>query len=146
MTTPTAGLERECHAFTRLLTGKAPTAYITRKYLDAHGVRPDLAATAGFERVLVRHAARGPLMARLADAYARRLFPRGSFRKKLVLLLAIVETSPVLHHHVDTAPTRSLPSALVSLAVAGTTGVALALAGILLFTALRLVWDKGRQP
>ena len=71
MTTASAGLERECEVFTRLLTGQTPTEYVIRKYVDGHRARPDLAAVAGFERVLLGHAARGPVMARLADAYAR---------------------------------------------------------------------------
>lgn len=146
MTTAAAGLERECRAFTRLLTGQPPTAYVIRKYLDAHHGRPELDAATGFERVLVTHASRGPIMARLADAYARRVFPRGCLRKKLVLLLAIVETSPGLHHHVDTAPTRSPVLAVLNLAFIGTAGVALALLGLTVFSALRLVSGGDRQP
>jgi hypothetical protein len=146
MTTATAGLERECHAFTRLLTGRPPTAYVTRKYIDAHRARPDLTIVMGFERVILAHAARGPLVARLADAYARRLFPRGSLRKKLVLLLAIIETSPGLHRDVDAAPVRSPFSAIVSLAVTGTAGIALAFLGLALFSVVRLVSGGDRQP
>lgn len=145
MTTASAGLERECEVFTRLLTGQTPTEYVIRKYVDGHRARPDLAAVAGFERVLLGHAARGPVMARLADAYARRLFPRGSLRKKLVLLLAILETSPALHRDVDVVRTRSTVSAMLSLATVGTTAAVVTLLGLTFFSALRLV-SGGARP
>lgn len=144
MTTASAGLERECETFTLLLTRKSPTQYVVRKYVDGHRARPDLAAVAGFERVLLDHATRGPIRARLADAYARRLFPRGNLRKKLVLLLAILETSPGFHRDVDLVPARSQVSALLTLATVGTTAVVVTLLGLMCFSALRLVSGEAR--
>jgi hypothetical protein len=47
----------------------------------------------------VRH----PLLAKPCDAYARFLAPHGTLRKKMVLLLAIVEVTPPYFHFIDTA-------------------------------------------
>ncbi len=101
MTADSEHLERECRTFTRLLSGMPASPYVIIKYIDAHGVHPALDDAAGFERTLIHAASAGPFAARLADAYARRAMPRGVLRKKLVLLLAILETSRGFHREID---------------------------------------------
>jgi hypothetical protein len=50
------------------------------------------------DRVLVTFAVRGPFRAGLADAYGRFLAPAGQLRRRLVLLMAVLEsTSPGFH-------------------------------------------------
>jgi hypothetical protein len=91
-------LERECEVFARYLVGRPPSAYVRRNYLAGHdaGVL-DRAERGVLDAVLVRVAAGGPTAARVADAYAR-VFDRGAvLRRKLVLLLAILESSPPTH-------------------------------------------------
>lgn len=139
---PPLDLPRECQTFTRLLTGLDATPYVTDKYVAAHAAHPDLASLDGFDSMLVTRAASSPLMARLADGYARRAQPQGPLRKKLVLLLAILETSPGFHTRIDTARSQSFVGAIVSLGLAGAAGAATAVAGLGLFTLLRLVSGK----
>ena len=146
MTSDPSRLERECRTFTRLLTGARATPYVIGKYVDAHRVRQTFQISDAFERALVDAASSGPVMARLADAYARRAMPRGVLRKKLVLLLAILETSHEFHRDVDTGPDRSVPGALFSLVADGATGIMTAVAGVLLFSVMRLVARSPRRP
>jgi hypothetical protein len=63
--------------------------------------------------------------------------PRGVLRKKLVLLLAILETSPQVHTIVDRAPAQTASGAIVALAVAGVAGLAATGGGLLWFGLLR---------
>jgi len=146
MTSDPARLERECGTFTRLLTGSPATPYVVGKYLEAHHVRPTFDVSGRFERILVNVAASGPLVARLADAYARLRMPRGALRKKLVLLLAILETSPAFHRDID-APSRPTPvGALVRLALSGLVGLLAAAGGLLAFGILQLLVRPEKPP
>lgn len=87
-------LERECRVFTRYLAGREPTPYVIEKYRAAHAVDASYRTDSAFDGRLVAVARLHPLLAWLVDAAARFLAPRGTLRKKLVLLLAILETSP----------------------------------------------------
>ena len=141
-----APLEQECRTFTRLLTHSSATPYVIGKYADAHRVHVSLAQPDGFDRVLVRSAASGPLLARLADAYARRVMPRGVLRRKLVLLLAILETSPGFHRTIDAGPERSVAGAVMALASATIAGALAAMAGFVIFGTMHLLRGSRRSP
>jgi hypothetical protein len=102
-------LDRECEVFCGYLIGHKPREYVLSKYREFH----DLPSAAGqlrggaFDRTLLTVARRHPAAARLADAYARVALPAGPLRKKLVLLLAILESCAPTHRHVaavDGAP------------------------------------------
>jgi hypothetical protein len=132
--TPVAELERECGTFCRYLSGRAPNRYVVEKYVAYHRLTGAFAGPLPFDAALVRLAARGPWLARLADSYSAR-FARGSvLRKKLALALGILECSPGFVEHVDTADSgpRPLVFARMGLAVAASAlalAVSLALIG-----------------
>lgn len=132
-------LERECRTFAKAIADIDASAYVVGKYLDAHRVHATLARPRGFDAALVEWARSSPLVTRLADAYARHLMPRGTLRKKLVLLLAVLETSPGTHRSVELPASRSRVAAAASLALAGLTGVVALAVGFVLFGTLRLV-------
>lgn len=132
-------LDAECRVFTRHLLGSDPDDYVVGKYRNAHAVVPALAASGRFDEALIAFARFSPLCAHLADSYAS-LFLRGAtLRKKLVLLLAILETRPPFHETIDTAVGGSLPLLLARLSFK--TGGALLglLAGTLIFVPARAV-------
>lgn len=145
MTADGATLGEECRVFTRYLTGRDPSPYILAKYVDAHRVLPGLSAPEPREAWTVRWAAGSPLRARLADAAARRRDPRGLLRRKLVLLLAILETAPETHALIDRTPASSLAGALVTLAWTGLVGVAVTVAGLIV-CGLARASAGGREP
>ncbi|MGH9816892.1 MAG: hypothetical protein ACRD6I_12515, partial [Candidatus Acidiferrales bacterium] len=89
-----AELGRECAVFARYLTGAAPAEYLARKYREAHAVSERFSARGAFDAKLLRVAAGGPGRAAVADAYACLLARRSALRKKLILLTAILESSP----------------------------------------------------
>jgi hypothetical protein len=144
MTVNHADLEQECRVFTRFISRVEPSPYVTRKYVDAHRLGPDLAPADLFDGWLVAVARSSPPLTRLADAYARHFAPRTTLRRKLVLLLAILESSPPFNRVIDRVPARPFVIAVLALAVTGLGGLAAALAGAALFAPIRFL-SRGRR-
>lgn len=90
--TGSTALSRECEVFSRYLVGRLPDAYVLGKYIEAHRVAPDYAGGSRFDRLLVSFAASGSAGASLADSYACLFARRSTLRRKLILLLAILES------------------------------------------------------
>jgi hypothetical protein len=125
-------LGKECSIYTRYLTGLAPSKYILDKYQDFHLSRGANVGSA-FDRLLVRIAARSPWMTRLADTYASR-FCRGSeLRRKLVLLLGLLECAQPSAAYLDSPAAPSAVGAWAGLTAAAVRyAIALAAAVFLL--------------
>jgi hypothetical protein len=87
-------LAAECAVLARYLCGAAPGEYVTRKYIQAHERSEQFAAFSRFDRLLLRWGTRSAPAARLVDAYGCLFARRSAFRRKLVLLLAILEVCP----------------------------------------------------
>lgn len=89
-----AGLEAECVTFTRHLAGIEPSPYVVATYLRAHepGMRGPIRTTDDEEDPLVLFARGGAAACRLADVWAARYDRNGPLRRKLVLLVAILES------------------------------------------------------
>jgi len=141
---PITPLERECQVFTAHLVGSSPGAYVRRKYLEAHDALPELSAGDRFDRHLLRVARIHRVFARIADGYARVFAPASTLRKKLVVLLAIVETSAPGYRLVDDPIGGSRASVLARLVVRGT-GALIGLAiGTILLGPVRLFVPRAR--
>src|SRR5262249_34755461 len=89
-------LNKECEAFSFYLTRQYPNTYVRAKYLAAHQVHPDLQSgyrNNFFDRFLLAISVKSVPLAKMADSYAS-IFSRGCLlRKKIVLLLAILEST-----------------------------------------------------
>jgi hypothetical protein len=98
-------LAHECHVFCRYLVRSSAPPDVLDAYRRAHAmgsVAPDERLSA-LDRSLLRVASMGPLWVRLADAYAA-LFARASLlRRKIVLMVAILETRGSSAAVLDTA-------------------------------------------
>ena len=119
MSEPSTSLERECAVFTRFLTGLDPSGYVRTRYVAAHAVRPQLAEATTREARLVALAATGTVWCRLADAYAALFEPRGLLRRKLVTLLAVLETCPPYFEILDRPLRGGWPGAVLGLTLRG---------------------------
>jgi hypothetical protein len=94
-------LAHECRSYAVYLIGQWPDSYTVEKYRDFHA-RPDVPGESDpFDRFLVEFSSRGPSCARLADCYACRFRKASVLRKKLVLMLAILECSPKTYEILD---------------------------------------------
>jgi hypothetical protein len=96
-------LAHECYVFSRYLSGTQTGAYVLEKYCDAHRRRPSFAGTALFDRILLTLASIHPVLTTIVDVYARFFAPGCALRKKLVLLLAILESSAVSQQFLERA-------------------------------------------
>ena len=133
-----AELGRECDVFVRYLSRADSTPYVRAKYTRAVERIPSLRARPGFESRLLRFAGRGPTAARIADAYAALLAPDSVLRSRLVLLLALLESTPPYHEAIERPPPGASAKELSGAIVAGMAGVISLVAGLLVLLPLRL--------
>ncbi|HEX5045192.1 MAG TPA: hypothetical protein VFV75_20015 [Candidatus Polarisedimenticolaceae bacterium] len=132
----TASLEAECRRFTAYLLDAPPSPYVIACYVRAHRVTSAFEPRDRFDRVALRLAARTP---RLADAHARLFAPASALRRKLVLLLAILETSAPAFRRVDDPGPAGAARAWLRLAWIGMAAGVAAAAGSALLLPVQLV-------
>jgi hypothetical protein len=134
-------LRLECAVYTRFLTGRAPSPYIQQKYEEFYRIRgefPEL-ETDPLERFLVQFSRRGPLFTAIADSYASRFRKRGALRKKLVLLLAILESVPPTSEYLDLPDTGGRLRIILRLGWYAVTFLAALGAGLLIIGPVHLL-------
>jgi hypothetical protein len=132
-----ADLGRECEVFTRHIAGRRPTPYVVRRYADAHAVLAGMEPQDGHGRWLLRVARTAPAACRVADAWARLAAPRSALRKKLVVLLAILEVSPPFAAELD-QPSGGRALEWASIVGSSLTSLLSLVVGLVLFLPVRL--------
>jgi hypothetical protein len=130
-------LAGECGVFTRHLAGRPPTPYVVRRYADAHAVLAGMDPRDGHGRWLLRVARAGSAACRVADGWARLAAPQSALRKKLVVLLAILEVSPPFAAELD-QPSGRRALEWARIAVSGITSLLALVIGLILFLPARL--------
>ncbi|HUU36473.1 MAG TPA: NAD-dependent epimerase/dehydratase family protein [Vicinamibacterales bacterium] len=93
--------DRECRVFTRHLLGVEADASVLDTYRDAIARVPALASKSAFDDVLLATARRGAAWTHIADAYSALLARDSALRRRLVMVLAILETRAPFHHRID---------------------------------------------
>ena len=139
-------LERECRVFTGYLLGCVPHPYAFRKYAEAHRLSTTFSLGSRFDFFLIRAARTHRTVARLADSYARLFFPSALLRKKLVLLLAILETCPPSCHLIESVEGGVKMKLLLRLFSRGLTSVFSLTAGTLLFLPAQILLTRVALP
>lgn len=134
-----ASLERECALWCSYLVDMQPSPALLERYAQAHarGIVETSSCNTRFDRALVGFARLGKWNARLADAHARLFSPAGLLRRKLVLVLALLETDAAHHGRVDLVSAGSRAGFLLRCAVWSASFALLSLVGLLLFLPLR---------
>ena len=113
-------LNRECATYTRYLTASAPSDYVLARYRHAHRASPPLCVgTSAFDRLLLRLSATSPFFTQFTDVYSRLFAPRSLFRRKLVLLLAVLESTAPSRVAFDRPDTASPAGFWLRLALRG---------------------------
>jgi hypothetical protein len=140
-----AAVDRECAVFTRHLLGMEADAYVTSRYRMALPAVPALKPVTAWDRALLSVARRNVVAAKCADAYAA-LFDRSSaLRKRLVILLAILETRPPYANRIDLAPGGSPLMAVAAVAGRGLLSLLALAVGTLTLVPLRLFFIGRRS-
>jgi hypothetical protein len=96
-------LVQECLVFCRYLSGVSPDSYVLRKYHDANKINSEMYRnqTTYFEAILITLARIHPFLTQMVDTYTVFLCKNAIIRKKLVLLLAILESCPANRYKLD---------------------------------------------
>jgi hypothetical protein len=130
-------LGRECDVFVRYLSRAEATPYLRAKYARAVEITPSLTPRPGFESRLLRFAGRGPVTARIADAYAALLAPHSALRGRLVMLVALLESTPPYHEEIERPPRGASAGELGGAIVSGIAGIMSLVAGLLILLPIR---------
>ncbi len=119
MSSPTAAeLERECSLFCRYLADIDATPEMIKSYQHAHeidGLR--LSSSTPLDRSLMTLAGGGAALTRIADSFAGVIAPASALRRKLVILIAILESCSPSASKVEIATPGSRAAWVVSSAV-----------------------------
>ena len=100
-------LARECKVLSRYLSGRPAEGYVLEKYCDAHRRTTVFAATSAFDRILLSLARIHPALTTIVDTYARFFVPGCALRRKLIVLLAVLESSAVSQHFLEQTDSES---------------------------------------
>ena len=132
-------LTRESLVFVSYLTGRKPSDYVLKQYVQAHRCGALDSGNTRFEQLLIAVARQHRFLARVADAYARFFASRSALRKKLVLLLAVLETSAPSYVWLDDVPSVTQAGTLAAVVGHGMIGVVCLVLGFIIFTPMRLL-------
>lgn len=115
-----AGLGAEFDVFARMLLGRAPDPGWASSYIRAHEAGTvDVGPATAMDRALLAMARISPATARAADAFAAVFSRSGLLRRKLVLVLAILESHAAPAAAMDTARPAPRPLWVVATGLRG---------------------------
>jgi len=114
-------LAEECIIFCRYLINQTPNSYVQKKYHEGHVACPALneASADQFDRLLIRIGKMNSFFMKLVDTFTSVFCRFSLFRKKLVLLLAILESCNPTHQYLDSADKASGPVLLIKMICKG---------------------------
>ncbi len=140
----TEPLGAECRVFCRYLADQEPSPYVVNCYQRAWlSTLPAELPLAFIDRGSLAIARWGTLPARIADAYTRVFRPYGPLRRRLILLLAILENSPPTDRPLNAAREGSRPAIMTGMLLNLLAGGVCLLAGIVLLGPLHLTTKLG---
>lgn len=140
-------IRREFRVFGRYLVGRDPGASALAHYERWHAARgnAEQASAPAIDRVLVAVARVHPVATRIADAYCARLRRASLLRRKLVLVLALVECSPETYALVEEPRSAGRAGAWTRLVVSGGVEGLAFVAGALFLLPIHAVLVLGRR-
>ena len=114
-------LTDECAALCLYLVGHAPSVYIVTKYCEAHdkSSAEENMPCDRFDRFVLAFARMNTICTKLADIYTRWFYKRSVLRRKLLLLLAILECSPSTYSYFEAGETYSRAHFWISMLAKG---------------------------
>jgi hypothetical protein len=138
----------ECEVFAAYLTGLPAGDYVLEKYREAHRTTDLIGPSAPtpFDRFILRFARRGPLCTKLADIYTRWLYRTCVLRRKLLLMLAILECAGTTYRHFEAGQCRTRFGFGLWLAGRTIGFAACATVAVTLFTVARCVLGSSAEP
>ena len=139
--------EHECRVFARYLTGQPPEAGVCGKYSEALTARQHrlFEVHGRFDALLLRVAAVHPLLTRFADTYSRYCYSDSVLRRRLVMLLAILETRGSVFTQLDRPDGTGMTGLLLGMGVRGTVSALLLLLSLFTLLPMQLLLGRNRN-
>lgn len=106
-TNPSANLTKECRVLTHYMIGAEPDGYICEKYRQGHECVIFEDDDDVFDVVLTKAVRRCSYLTILVDVYSAVFRRNGLFRKKLILLLAVLESYAPTYKQIDSVSVSS---------------------------------------
>ncbi|MFX0137405.1 MAG: NAD-dependent epimerase/dehydratase family protein [Candidatus Hodarchaeota archaeon] len=94
-------IKQECIRFTKYLINCKPNAYIEKKYIKGHKRNLIENNMGPFDTFLIKVTNKNTFIIRLADVYTTVFYRKAVLRKKLILLLAVLESCPTTYSKID---------------------------------------------
>jgi len=138
-------LKRECRVFCQYLFNKEPSNYVVQKYIEAH--EPANLNLSNWvnprEELLLKISTWNRFFTRLIDSYTVIFWKTSLIRKKLILLVAIIESSDQAHQQVEGINNTNKPLILLRIAARLVTFIfILSLSLIIIFPITRVTYSK----
>jgi len=138
-------VELECEVYSRYLTGQLTDHYVLAKYLEAvklGGCLAELIVTP-FDRFLARLSVVHPVLTRSVDGFCRFFYRAAPIRKKLIFLLAVMETRGTTADKFDQVDVKPRVRIFLDLVVQSTiSGLLIGIATLVLLP-LRRILNRG---
>lgn len=131
----------EFRAFARYLGWTGPIDRLAASYVRLHQYAPE--GSSPIDPLLMRIASGGWFCVTLADAYGRLAAPHGTLRRRLVLVLAILESASVSHAEYDAANAAPPLETWLRLVVIGVRWALTTLLAVILIGPLHAVISAG---
>lgn len=139
-------INAECRVYTRYLTGQLPDDYISKKYAEALSPGQPLGQglQVRFDALLLRLAAIHPLFTRAVDAFSRFFYTNSTLRKRLIMLLALLETQAATAAELDYPDKAGMTEFMLAMIMQLTVFAILLGVATLFLLPLKLLF--GKQP
>lgn len=131
-------LSRECLVFSYYLIGEKPNEYIIEKYQHGHRSR-SFVPKSPLDKILTKLAGLHPVFTRLSDVYSSNFYKGSILRQKLVLLLAILESSAPTYKYFDIDRVSSKPNFFARLVWVGVTFILMLFISAVLLVPLQIM-------
>ncbi|MFC1814568.1 NAD-dependent epimerase/dehydratase family protein [Thermodesulfobacteriota bacterium] len=126
-------VRKECRILVRYLIGSHVNAYTEKKYIQGHQKLNMELSDRFIDQLLMKKAIKSLFWVRLADIYSSIFYPQAAIRKKILLLIAILECQSFSYAQLDSVDEKSAFRLFLKLAKKGITSlIMLALSMILI--------------
>lgn len=142
-----SNLDDECNLFCYYLINQKPNKYVSEKYQEGHKLNNINRnhALGNFDKLLINIARISPLFTRLVDVYTRIFFKNAVLRKKLVLLLAILESCAPTHNYIDSVDTFSKTTFYIRMFEKGLSFIHTLLISSIIFMPFHILFALGQK-
>jgi nucleoside-diphosphate-sugar epimerase len=140
-------LDNECRILTKYLVGDSPTTYVMQKYKEAQQVTDAFKSHSSgpMDRRLMRYSIKNPFFTRVADAYSRFFAKDSLLRKKIILMMAILESSAPAYRYYDLPKDSKATRAIIRLFFAGLSFAMIFSLSILLFAPFQIMTTLSKK-